>query len=72
MKTKLQFKSFLLTKDHVLGMIKAMRSAGLKIDADWNAGTVKATYGKDTQVFFAIEKGPGQPWLVRHVVDLFE
>jgi hypothetical protein len=68
---KLKFQSFLLTKNHVVGMTKALKKAGLKVNIDKDAGTVEA-YFDDTQVFVAIEKGQNQPWIVRHVVDLFE
>lgn len=67
---KLQFKSYLLTKEHITAMVKAMKSAGLRVVQDKDAGTVEGFYD-ETQVFWAIEKGRNQPWIVRHVVDLF-
>lgn len=69
-KNKFKFKSFLLTKNHVLGMIKAMENAGLTVEKDFYAGTVIAKF-KKTEVYRAIEKGRDQPWIVRHIVDLF-
>jgi hypothetical protein len=66
----LKFQSFLLKKEDVTAMIKAMRDAKLNVNVCWEAGTVEAFYGK-TLVFMALEKGKGQPWIVRHVVDLF-
>lgn len=67
---KLKYKSFLLTKKHIVAMIKAMKQAGLRLEIDWDAGTVEAFYGKH-QVYWAIQKGENQPWIVRHVEDLF-
>lgn len=67
----IKFRSFLVTKPHIVGMIKAMKSAGLRLEIDWDAGTVEAFYGK-TSVYQAIEKGCNQPWLVRHAGGLFE
>lgn len=67
---KPKFKSFLLTKNHITAMISAMKQAGLRLEIDWSAGTVEAFYGKHS-VYQAIEKGKNQPWIVRHVEDLF-
>lgn len=47
-----------------------MQVAGLKVNIDWQDGTVEAFYG-DKPVYKALEKGKGQPWIVRHVDDLF-
>lgn len=66
----LKFQSFLLTKPHVDGMVKAMKTAGIRLDIDKDAGVIKG-YFKNTEVFFAIEKGRNAPWIVRHVVGLF-
>lgn len=68
--TKLKFQSFLLTKPHINGMVAAMKSAGIRLEIDKDAGTIQGFFG-DTQVFWAMEKGHRQPWIVRHVVDLF-
>ena len=70
MKKKMEFKSFLLTKNHVDGMVKAMKSAGIRLDIDKSAGTIRGFF-QDTEIFWAIEKGRNQPWIVRHVTDLF-
>ena len=70
--TNLKYKSFLLTNPHIKGMVKAMKSAGLRVIEDEDAGTVEAFY-KDTQVYWAIQKGnKNQPWIVRHVENLFD
>lgn len=69
-KPKPKFTSFLLPKSHVTAMVKAMKQAGLRVEQDKDAGTVKAFYGEH-EVYRAIEKGRNQPWIVRHVVDLF-
>jgi len=66
----MKYKSYLLTIDHIKGMVKAMKSAGLRLEIDWSAGTVEAFYGKKS-VYLAIEKGAGQPWIVRHAENLF-
>jgi hypothetical protein len=50
--------------------VKAMKQAGLRVERDRDAGTVRAFYN-DTEVYGAIQKGTNQPWIVRHVVDLF-
>jgi hypothetical protein len=68
--TKLKFQSFLLTTDHINAMVKAMKQAGLRVERDRDAGTVRA-FHNDTEVYGAIQKGTNQPWIVRHVVDLF-
>jgi hypothetical protein len=60
----------LLNKTHVKAMVKAMQVAGLKVNIDWQDGTVEAFYG-DKSVYKALEKGKGQPWIVRHVDGLF-
>lgn len=60
----------LLTKEHVEAMVKALESAGLPLEKDWQAGTVRA-YFKGKEIFAALEKGKNQPWIVRHVDDLF-
>jgi hypothetical protein len=67
---KLKFQSFLLEKKHVTAMVKAMKAAGLDVKSNMAEGTVEAFY-KGTSVYKALEKGKGQPWIVRHVVDLF-
>ena len=66
--TKLKFQSFLLTTDHINAMVKAMKQVGLRVERD--SGTVKA-FHNDTEVYWAMQKGRNQPWIVRHVVDLF-
>jgi hypothetical protein len=68
--TKLKFQSFLLTTDHINGMVKAMKQIGLRVERDQDAGTVRAFYG-DKEIYWAIQKGRNQPWIVRHVVGLF-
>jgi hypothetical protein len=68
--SKPTFKSFLLTKTHVNAMVKAMKQAGLNVVRDDSAGTVRAFYGTH-EVYAAIEKGHNQPWIVRHVENLF-
>lgn len=60
----------LLATDHVKAMIKAMNQAKLSVESDWKAGTVIAKHG-ETEVFRALQKGKGQPWIVRHVDNLF-
>ena len=60
----------LLTKDHIKGMTKAMEIAGLPVEKDWKAGTVRVMH-KGKEIFAAIEKGRNQPWIVRHVDGLF-
>jgi|APGre2960657373_1045057.scaffolds.fasta_scaffold02922_4 hypothetical protein len=60
----------LLTKEHVKAMVKALESAGLPLEKDWQAGTVRA-YIEGKEIFAALEKGKNQPWIVRHVDDLF-
>jgi hypothetical protein len=69
--SKPKFKSFLLTKTHVTAMVKAMKQAGLRVVEDKTAGTVQAFYGEH-EVYAAIEKGHNQPWIVRHVENLFD
>jgi hypothetical protein len=68
--TKLKFQSFLLTTDHINAMVKAMKQVGLRVERDRDAGTVKAFYN-DKTVYWAMQKGRNQPWIVRHVVGLF-
>lgn len=70
MQDKMKFQSFLLQKNHIKAMVKAMKEVGLTLDIDWAYGTVVAKWG-EIEVFRAIEKGRNQPWIVRHVVDLF-
>lgn len=60
----------LLTKDHIKAMTKALESAGLPVEKDWQAGTVRVMH-KGKEIFAALEKGKNQPWIVRHVDDLF-
>lgn len=60
----------LLNKTHVKAMVKAMKSAGLRLEVDYEAGTVIA-YHDDKVIYRALEKGKGQPWIVRHVDALF-
>lgn len=68
--------SCLLTTEHVKAMVKAMRKAKVfTITTDYaSAGTVSATFTKTGErVFAAIQKGPrGNPWIVRHHVNLFQ
>jgi len=64
----MKFQSFLLTTDHVNGMVKALKQAGLRVER--NSGTVKA-FHNDKRIFAALQKGRNQPWIVRHVVGLF-
>jgi hypothetical protein len=60
----------LLTKTHVKAMVKAMEQAGLPVEKNWLKGTVRVIHnGKE--IFAALEKGRNQPWIVRHVNDLF-
>ena len=70
MTNKFKFKSFLLTTPHVKAMIAALKKINIKVDADFRDGTVRA-YFKDVEIFAALQKGRNQPWIVRHVVDLF-
>lgn len=42
-----------------------LETAGCKVVADWTIGTIKVTDG-DIVVYQAIQKGPGQPWIVRY------
>lgn len=51
-------------------MIAALKKINIKVDADFRDGTVRA-YFKDVEIFAALQKGRNQPWIVRHVVDLF-
>jgi hypothetical protein len=51
-------------------MVKALESAGLPLEKDWQSGTVRA-YINGKEIFAALEKGKNQPWIVRHVDDLF-
>jgi hypothetical protein len=51
-------------------MVKAMKQAGLRLEIDWQSGTVEA-FHKDKSIYKALEKGKGQPWIVRHVDNLF-
>ena len=51
-------------------MVAAMKKAGLRVESDYSDGTVKAFYGEH-EVYAAIEKGRNQPWIVRHVENLF-
>ena len=51
-------------------MVQALESARLPLEKDWQAGTVRA-YIKGKEIFAALEKGKNQPWIVRHVDDLF-
>lgn len=60
----------LLTKPHIKGMVKAMKVAGLPVVTDWDAGVVKCEF-KGKTIFFAIEKGRGNPWIMRCEDDLF-
>jgi hypothetical protein len=61
----------LLTKPHIKAMVKAMETAGLPVEKDWAYGTVRVCI-KGKEIFAAIEKGRNQPWIVRHVDDLFQ
>ncbi len=65
-----KFYSCLLITDHVENMVQAMEDAGLRVEAEWDAGTVEAFF-KDESVFTAIQKGLNQPWIVRHLDNLF-
>ena len=67
----MKFNSYLLTKEHVKAMVQAMRTAGLNLEINWKEGTVIASHKKAGEVFRALEKGKGQPWIVRHVENLF-
>jgi hypothetical protein len=60
----------LLTTDHIKAMVKAMKSAKLTVEEDWKEGTVIAKH-KEKEVYRALQKGKNQPWIVRHVDDLF-
>lgn len=60
----------LLTKDHIKAMVKAMKQVGITVETDWKAGTVEA-FHNDKSIYKALEKGDGQPWIVRHVDNLF-
>jgi hypothetical protein len=71
MTNKFKFKSFLLTTPHVKAMIAALKKINIKVETDFSAGTARA-YFKDVEIFAALQKGHNQPWIVRHVVDLFE
>jgi hypothetical protein len=51
-------------------MVKALESAGLPVEKDWQAGTVRVMH-KGKEIFAAIEKDRNQPWIVRHVDRLF-
>ena len=47
-----------------------MKQVGLRVERDRDAGTVKA-FHNDKTVYWAMQKGRNQPWIVRHVVGLF-
>jgi ribosome-associated translation inhibitor RaiA len=68
----MKLQSFLTTKDDVKSMLRAMRKSNcFEINADFQAGTIVAKHeGED--VFRAIEKGKGQPWIVSHHAKLFQ
>lgn len=71
----MKFISSLKTLEHVNAMEKAMRSAGLTVTRDDDAGTMVGewqTRNGPVEIFRAIEKGEGQPWIVRHVENLFD
>jgi hypothetical protein len=71
MTNKFIYKSYLLTTPHVKGMIKALKQINIRVETDFSAGTARAYY-KDVAIFTALQKGRNQPWIVRHVVDLFQ
>ena len=52
-------------------MIKALKQINIRVETDFSAGTARA-YFKDVAIFTALQKGRNQPWIVRHVVDLFQ
>lgn len=60
----------LLATPHVKSMVLAMVDARLQVQANWKDGTVIAKHG-ETEVFRALQKGKNQPWIVRHVNNLF-
>lgn len=60
----------LLTKEYVKAMVKSLESAGLSVEKDWKCGTVRVIHNNET-IFSALEKGKNQPWIVRHVDNLF-
>lgn len=61
----------LLNTEHVKAMTSALEGAGVfKVEKDWQEGTVTATHGKK-EVFKALQKGKGQPWIVRYHDELF-
>jgi hypothetical protein len=63
----------LLTTPHVRSMVKAMETAGMfTIQADWSEGTVMAFHpASKREVYRAIQKGEGAPWIIRHHKELF-
>ena len=71
--TKYKTVSNLLTIEHVNAMVGALDDTGsFVVVRDIWAGTVVVTGRKTgTEVYRAIEKGTGQPWIVTHIHDLF-
>jgi hypothetical protein len=71
----MKFISSLATLEQINGMDRAMTKAGLRIARDNQAGCMKAygrnQEGREVEIFAALEKGAGQPWIVRHVENLF-
>lgn len=67
----MKMKSYLLDNPTVMAMKKALVTAGLDVDHDTQALTIVVYHG-ETEVFRGIRKGYGQPWIVRHVEDLFQ
>jgi hypothetical protein len=55
------------TTAQVKATIKTAREAGLTVDHDKEAGTVRIFDG-DQECYWAIQKGSGGPWICRTVV----
>lgn len=51
----------------VKARIGLLKTAGLTVAVDFGAGTVKAIDADGAVAFTALQKGKGQPWIVRHV-----
>ena len=63
--------SFMQTTEHVTAMCKALREAGC-FTIKREGGTVRAWHTvRKLEVFAAIQKGAGQPWIIRHHKQLF-
>ena len=67
---RIKMVSRLTTQKHIDAMVKALKTAGCKVDKDDDAGTIISENPQGLRIFQAIQK-EGEVWLITCPPDLF-